>query len=379
MPQGRIEIRPVETRAGREAFIRLPGRLAAGDPTWIEPLHFERRRFLSPRHNPVFEHADVRFWLALRDGRPAGRISAQIDRLAPRADDGVPLGFFGMADAREDDVLAELFRAAESWLAQHGVQRVRGPFDLSVNQSSGLLVDGFDTPPAVMMEHHDPWLGPAIERQGYAKARDLIAYRLHVERGLPERLRRMAERSNGEARLRPLDFGRYAQEIRTVTEIFNDAWAGNWGFVPMTEAETEAMAKEMRPILPPGFVWFAEIEGRPVGFIVMIPNVNEALRGLGGRLLPTGWARLAWRLKVSGVRTARVPLMGVRREVAATILGKNLPLRLIYALEPAVRRHSLREIEISWLLEGNRPMRRLSEAIGCEPYKTYRVFEKDLA
>jgi GNAT superfamily N-acetyltransferase len=375
---GTIEVRPATSRSDREAFIRVPGQLAAGDPNWVEPLHFERRRFLSPRHNPVFEHAEIGLWLALRDGRPVGRISAQLDRLAPE-DAGVPLGFFGMADAREDDVLARLFGAAEGWLAARGVRRVRGPFDLSVNQSSGVLVEGFDTPPSVMMEHHDPWLGPAIERQGYAGAQDLVAYRLHVERGLPERLRRLSERENGAARLRPLDPKRFAEEIDTVTDIFNDAWAGNWGFVPMTEAETAAMANELRPILPPGFVQFAEIEGRAVGFIAMVPNVNEALRGLDGRLLPTGWARLLWRLKVSGVRTARVPLMGVRRDVATTMTGKNLPLRLIYALEPAVRAHRLREIELSWLLESNRPMRRLVEAIGCEHYKTYRVYQKDLA
>src|SRR5699024_4901110 len=145
------------------------------------------------------------------------------------------------------------------------------------------------------------------------------------------------------------------------------------------EAETAAMARELRPILPPGFVRIAEVEGRPVGFIAMIPNVNEAQKGLGRRLLPTGWARRLWRLKVAGVRTARVPLMGVRREIATTVLGKNLPLRLIYALEPAVRAHGLREVELSWLLEDNRAMRRLVEAIGCEPYKTYRIYGKELA
>jgi hypothetical protein len=373
-----IDIRPVENRADREAFIRLPGRLAAGDPNWVEPLHFERRRFLSPGHNPVFEHAEIRFWLALRDGRPVGRISAQLDRLASE-DAGVPLGFFGMADAREDDVLAGLFAMAESWLASRGARRVRGPFDLSINQSSGVLVEGFDTPPSVMMEHHDPWLGPAIERQGYAGAKDLIAYRLRFENGLPERLRRLAERENSGARLRPLDPKRFDDEIGLMTAIFNDAWAGNWGFVPMTEGEAAAMASELRPILPPAFVQFAEYENRTVGFIAMIPNVNEALRGLRGRLLPTGWARLLWRLKVSGVRSARVPLMGVRRDFATTILGKNLPLRLIYALEPAVHAHRLRRIELSWLLEDNRPIRRLVEAVGGEHYKTYRVYQKELA
>ncbi len=286
-----IEIVPVESKADRDAFIRLPGRLAAGDPAWIEPLRFERRQFLSPRHNPVFEHAEIRLWLARRDGEPVGRISAQLDRLAPQAD-GRPLGFFGMVDAREDVVLACLMSTAEEWLAGHGVTRVRGPFSLSINQSSGLLVDGFDTPPFVMMEHHDRWLGPAIERLGYAKVRDLVAYRLDIETGGPERLRRMAERSSAVARLRPIEKRRFAEEIATVTAIFNDAWAGNWGFVPLTEAETAAMARGLRPILPPEFVQIAEIDGRPVGFIVLVPNVNEALRGLGappaGRIFSGG-------------------------------------------------------------------------------------------
>ncbi len=256
---------------------------------------------------------------------------------------------------------------------------MRGPFNLSINQSSGVLTWGFDSPPSLMMEHNDPWLGPAIERQGYAKAADVVAYRLTAANGLPERLRRIWQRATGEATLRPLDPRRFAEEIATVTSIFNDAWAENWGFVPLTEAETAAMAAELRPILPPDFVQIAEVNGRPVAFIVLVPNVNEALRGLHGRLLPTGWARLLWRLKVAGVRTARVPLMGVRRDVAGTVLGKNLPLRLIYALEPAVRARGIREIELSWLLEDNWPMRRLVEAIGCEHYKTWRIYGKDLA
>ena len=375
---GEIVIRPVGTRADREAFLRLPGQLAAGDPNWVEPLHFERRRFLSPRHNPVFGHAEIGLWLALRSGRPVGRISAQVDRLVPGTSGG-PLGFFGMIDAREDDVLARLFETAEGWLAERGIRHVRGPFNLSINQSSGVLVWGFDSPPSLMMEHNDPWLGPAIERHGYAKACDVVAYRLKFENGLPERLRRVSERSTDKARLRPLDARRFGEEIATVTSIFNDAWAGNWGFVPLTEAETAAMAAELRPILPPDSVQIAEVEGRPVAFIVMVPNVNEALRGLNGRLWPLGWARLLWRLKVAGVRTARVPLMGVRRDVAGTILGKNLPLRLIYALEPAVHAHGIREIELSWLLEDNWPMRRLVEAIGCEHYKTWRIYSKDLS
>jgi GNAT superfamily N-acetyltransferase len=231
----------------------------------------------------------------------------------------------------------------------------------------------------VMMEHNDRWLGPAIERLGYGKARDLVAYRLYSESGLPDRLRRMAERSSAGARLRPLDKRRFADEIATVTAIHNDAWAGNWGFVPLTEAESAAMARELRPILAPEFIQIAELDGRPVAFIVLVPNVNEALRGLGGRLLPTGWARLLWRLKVAGVRSARIPLMGVLREFAGTMLGKSLPMRLIYALEPHARARGIVEIEMSWQLEDNWPARRLVEALGSRHYKTYRVYEKDLA
>jgi len=374
---GQIEVVPVRSAGDRDRFIRLPGQLADGDPAWIEPLHVERRQFLSRRHNPVFEHANIRFWLARRNGQSVGRISAQLDRLAS-AEDGEPLGFFGMVDAREDAVLERLFETAEAWLHAHGVRRVRGPFSLSINQSSGVLIEGFDTPPFVMMEHHDRWLGPAIERIGYGKARDLVAYRLDIEAGLPDRLRRLAERRSAAARLRPIDKRRFGDEIAILTSIFNDAWAGNWGFTALTEAETTAMARELRPILPAEFVQIAELDGRPVGFIVLVPNVNEALRGLRGRLLPTGWARLLWRLKVSGVASARVPLMGVTRDVAGTMLGKSLPMRLIYALEPHARARGIFDIEMSWLLEENWPVRRLIEAIGSYHYKTYRVYEKAL-
>lgn len=376
-PANRMEVREVANRRDREAFIRLPGRLAAGDPNWVEPLRLERREFLSPRRNPVFEHCEARFWLALRDGRPVGRISAQIDSLTPQ-EAGGPVGFFGMIDARDDAALSALFGAAEGWLAARGIRRVRGPFSLSVNQSCGLLVEGFDTPPYVLMEHHAPWLGPAVERQGYAKARDLVAYTLDTRKGLPERMRAAAERASAAATIRKLDPRRYDADLRAMTGVFNDAWAGNWGFVPLTEAETAAMARDLKPVLHPEFVRIAELDGEPVGFIVLLPNLNEAIADLGGRLLPFGWAKLLWRLKVRGLRTGRVPLMGVRRDVADTMLGKMLPLRLIYALQPDALARGVEELEMSWLLEDNRPVRRLIESLGSRLSKTYRIYEKDL-
>jgi GNAT superfamily N-acetyltransferase len=372
-----VEIVAVDDGRELTDFIRLPGLLARDDPAWIEPLVVERRRFLGAATNPVFEHAEVRLWLARRDGRPVGRISAQLDRLAAPVE-GRRVGFFGLVDAREDDVLTALFEAAEAWLRERGAGWVRGPFSLSINQNSGVLIDGFATPPYVMMDHHDPWLGPAIERRGYAKARDLVTYRLDIAEGLPHSLRSLAERARSRLRLRPLERRRFAEEIRTVTAIFNDAWAENWGFVPLTEAETRAMAAELKPILPDDFVQIAELDGRPVGFIVMVPNLHEAIRGLGGRLLPFGWARLLWRLKVAGARSGRVPLMGVRREIASTVLGKLVPIALIYAVARAARARGVVDVEMGWLLEDNLAVRRLIESIGSHLSKTYRVYEKPL-
>ncbi len=359
-------------------FIRLPGKLAKDDAAWIEPLWFERKQFLSPSHNRFHDHAEVCLWLAERDGQPVGRISAQVDRLAPTGPRGEKVGFFGLLAADDETTLAALMETAESWLASRDAGLVRGPFSLSINQTSGLLVQGFETPPYVMMDHHPAWLGAAVEANGYAVARDLVAYLLDTSGPLPAHQRRIAERDWPGLVVRSLDKGRYREEITTVTAIFNDAWQDNWGFSPLTEPEIEAMATDLKPILDKDLVKIAEIDGRPAAFIVLLPNVNEAIADLGGRLFPFGWARLLWRLKVRGVRTGRVPLMGVRREFAETIIGKTLPLKLIYALEARVHQRGVREIELSWLLEDNWPVRRVIESLGGWHSKTYRIYEKSL-
>lgn len=369
----------VEVDASRkEDFIRVAGDLAAGDPAWIEPLWFERRQFLSPKHNRVFDHAEVRLWLARRSGRAVGRISAQIDHLAGPGPAGEKIGFFGMIAAEDDAALGPLLKTAEDWLAGHGAALVRGPFSLSINQTSGVLVDGFETPPYVMMDHHPAWLGPAIEHHGYSPAQNLVAYLMDTSGPLPAKQRRMAVRDWPGLTVRSLDMRRYREEIVTVTTIFNDAWSDNWGFIPLTEAEIDAMATELKPILDPDLVKIAELDGEPAAFIVLLPNVNEAIADLGGRLFPFGWAKLLWRLKVKGLKTGRVPLMGVRREIADTLVGKTLPLKLIYAIEDRVHARGIDEIELSWLLEDNMAVRRVIESLGGWRSKTYRVYEKPL-
>ena len=372
-----LSITEVAGRSDMTSFIRFPGELATGDPSWIEPLHFERRRFLNPKTNPFFDHADVKLWLAKREGKTVGRVSAQIDHNMP-LHEGEKVGMFGMLDGEDSDVVSALLDASEGWLRGQGAKWVRGPFSLSINHSCGVLIDGFDTPPQVMMDHNGPQLGPAIEKNEYTKARDLLAYRLDVSKGLNDKKRSLATRQFKELNIRPLERKRFAEEIRTVMDIFNDAWGDNWGFVPLTEAETQAMAEELKPILPSDFVQIAEINGEPIGFIVLLPNINEAMRGLDGKLFPFGWARFLWRLKVKGVRSARVPLMGVRKSAANSMTGKLIPLQLIYALhEPSMSR-GVEELEMSWLLEENTAVRRFVESIGSNVYKTYRVYEKRL-
>ena len=374
-----ITIVPVRTRAELTRFIKLPIRLNAGDPNWITPLMMERAEALSPKTNPFFEHAEVQLWLAVRGGRDVGRISAQIDALAPQTP-GLKTGNFGLIAAEDDAVIFSLlFRAAEDWLRARGCVRALGPFNLSVNEEVGLLVDGFDTPPMVMMGHDPAYTGGRVEEQGYAKAKDVYAYLCDPTADLPAVVVRRVRRGLPDGvTLRELDMSRYDEEVVSLTEILNDAWSGNWGFVPTTEAETRQLAKALKPVIEKKMTLFAEIDGEPAGFIVLLPNINEAIADLKGKLLPFGWAKLLWRLKVSGVKSARVPLMGVKRKFADTMRGQLLPFHLMNAGRNASLALGYTKFEFSWVLEENMPMRRISEAMGATIYKTYRIYEKTL-
>jgi hypothetical protein len=374
-----VEIVPVTTNKELERFVRVPNRLNAGDPNWRTPLEMERMEALSPKHNPLFEHLDYQFFLAVRGGRDVGRISAQIDKLAP-VDPRAPYGYFGMIAAEDDaEVFQALFAAAEAWLKARGCVSARGPFNLSISEQSGLLVDGFDTPPMVMMDHDPAYTARRVEAQGYHKIKDLYAYISGVPeftKGVQARLKR--ELPAGMV-VRPVDMKRFDAEVKTMVGIYNDAWSENWGFTPLTDAETAYMAKSLKMILHPRLMWMVEIDGEPAAFIILLPNLNEAIRDLGGKLFPFGVAKLLWRLKVKGVSTGRVPLMGVKRKFARDHRGRMAP----FAMFDVIRREGIKAgidtVELSWILENNRPMRHLLEAMGCRIYKTYRVYEKALA
>ena len=375
---GGIRVVPVASKAELDRFIGLAMRLGAGDPNYVAPLVFERQQSLTAKGNPFFEHAEVRFWLAVRDGRDVGRISAQIDRLNPQTPEGI--GNFGMVAAEDDPaIFAALFKVAEDWLRTRGCRAALGPVNLSTNEEVGLLVEGHETPPMFMMSHDARYVAARIEEQGYGRAKDIFAYICSVKDDLPAPILRRIRKGPPEGvTLRMLDMSRFDAEVDTLTGILNDAWSGNWGFTPTTEAETKALAATLKLLIDKRLTWFAEVDGETVGFIILLPNINEAIADLKGKLFPFGWAKLIWRLKIRGVKTGRVPLMGVKRKVAGSLRGQLLPFLLIDAVAQAARKLGYARYELSWVLEDNLPMRRICDAGGAKVYKTYRLYQKAL-
>ena len=368
-----MTIVPVRSAAELKRFIRVPARLYAGDPHFVPQLEMERSDALTAR-NPYFEHAEAQYFLAVRDGRDVGRISAQIDQLVTDK----TLGQFGLIVAEDNpDTFRALFAAAEGWLRERGRMRVQGPFNLTINEETGLLIDGFNTPPMVFMSHDPPFTGARIEEQGYGKAKDLFAYHYSVDKGLPATLMRMIERYKPKGMtVRPLDLKNYDKEFDLVIDIFNDAWSQNWGFVPFTEAELKHTAKGLKPLLDPGLTAIVEMNGVPVAFGITLPNLNEIIRDFKGKLFPFNWIKLLLRLKRA--KTARCLLMGVRRNFNAGLATGLVPVLLIKCMREGALQRSIKHVELSWILEDNRPMRRIIEAMGSEHYKTYRVYEKTL-
>ncbi len=375
---GPVTLQRVQDAASRRAFVEVPWRVFASDPNWVPPLRFERLEALAPKQ-PIFKHLEWAAWVAYQDGVAVGRISAQIDQLHLEhyQDD---TGFFGFLDAIDDPTVFEaLFTAAENWLRERGMRSVRGPFSFNINQEVGLLVDGFDSKPYFMMTHARPYYGPALERLGYAKAVDMFAYLISARFEPPPVMAALFARLQRTVSIRPLDRKHTDRDLDTVCEIFNDAWSGNWGFVPFTQAEFRTIGHEMLLLIPPDFIQIAEMNGEPVAFIVLLPNVNEAIADLDGRLLPFGWLKLLARLKFGYPRTARIPLMGVRKRLHHTRLGPGLALSVVQALrEPGIRA-GIEEVEMSWILESNEAMQGIIDILGGRRTKRYRVYQRTLA
>lgn len=373
-----LEIREVSGKKAMRSFIRVPWSIYKDDPNWVPPLMVERKEAFSPKH-PYFKHARWRAWIAYRNGQPVGRISAQIDDLHLQQYD-TKTGFFGLIEAIDDDeVFTALFQTAEKWLRGEGMNEVIGPFNLSINQDLGVLIEGFDSPPYIMTGHAPAYYGASIERCGYRPAQDLLAYGLDSGTlAIPRVMQALIKRSGDRIKVRNLDLKAKSAELESMRDIFNDAWENNWNFVPFTAEEFKLIGRELLLAAPQNFIQIAELDGEDVAFIVLLPNINEAMADLDGHLFPFGWAKLIWRLKVKFPKSARLVLMGVRQKYQNTRFGPALAYMIINAVMEAGKAKGLERVEMSWILDHNHGVRNIIESVGGKITKRYRMYEKDL-
>jgi GNAT superfamily N-acetyltransferase len=375
-----LHVTQVGDRGSKKAFLQVPHTVFANDPAWIAPLFFERSQHISTKHNPFFKHASAQLFVAMKDGQPVGRISAQVDDLwLERYNDAT--GMFGFLDAVDDAaVFGALFDAAHGWLKTQGMTRSIGPFSFSINEETGLLVDGFEYPPAMMMGHAKPYYATHVENAGYEKVKDVLAYDFNVSQEPPRALARMLEkvRATGDLEIRPMSKKNLDRDLTILIDIFNDAWSENWGFVPFSKAEIEKLGQDLKMLVEEEFIAFASYKGKPCAMAVSLPDINRAAHDLNGRLLPFGWAKLLSRLKFSAPEAVRLPLMGVRKAYHGTPLGSALAIAVIEATRTYHNSRCTKRAELSWILEDNLPMRRMIEAVGGTAYKTYRVYQRDL-
>ncbi len=379
-----VNIRRVGAGATLGQFFDAAHAAQGHDPYWVAPLRLLDSRRFNPKKNPWFDHGEADFWVAEKHGKPVGRISAQVDHshLKLRRD---ATGFFGFFESIDDQSVADaLFATAAAWLRDKGMRRCLGPFSLNINEESGLLIDGFRCPPRMLMGHAQPHYAELVESAGFTKAVDMFAYLTPMDSALPVKQMKWLKRGldrNSALGVRPLDPKRIDEEIRTIVRIFNAAWAENWGFIPLTDAEVAHMASDMKMILIPELVTFATVNGEPAAMCVALPDFNELLRGLDGRMWPTGWAKLAWRIltRRSYVSGTRVPFMGVLPEYKNKPMGSLLGLLAVGALREASLKLRMPVCEMSWVLESNSQTRHSIEEIGGRIYKTYRMYEKALA
>jgi GNAT superfamily N-acetyltransferase len=371
-----VGVREVAGRADLERFLRLPWRIYAGDPNWVPPLLSDMRTALDPQKHPFYAHADVALFLARRGRDVVGRIAAVVNRAHNEFHED-RLGFFGLFECIDDQGVADaLLGTAEAWLRERGMTVVRGPMNFSTNEevcSPGVLIDGWHRPPALLMGHNPRYYAELITRADYVKSKDLLAYWLESE-ATPARLQRVYDRllRDGRVKLRSLDVRRFDEEVAVVRDIYNSAWERNWGFVPMTAAELDFMARHLKPIVEPKLCSFAEVDGEAVGFVLGLPDYNVALKHVNGRLLPFGFVKLLWyRRKIAHCRTITLGLKPGYR-------SRGLDGLLIAHLFIEARKVGIWKGECSWILEDNWDMRRGLDRIGGMPDKTYRLFEKPL-
>jgi hypothetical protein len=373
-----VEVRETPIGGNLKDFLNVVAYVYRGDPTYIRPLDLMVKDQLSKK-NPFFEHGEGTTFTAYRNGWPVGRCTAQIDRLhITRYKDDV--GFFGFFDTIDDqEVAGALMEAARRWLRDRGMKRIRGPLSLCINEELGCLIEGFDTPPMFMMPHHRPYQSGLIEKTGLTKLKDFYAWRYEVGEISARAAKATQEIEQlPEVTARHVDMKNLERDVRIVMDVFNDAWSDNWGFVPLTESELKKMASDFKLIVDPEITYIAYVDGEPAAVALALPNLNEVVRDLDGKVLPLGFAKVIWRLKVEGVKTARLIILGIRKKFRNQRKYAGLSIYLYSKMNDAGKRAGYRWGELSWTLEDNGPVNVGIKLMGGKIYKKYRLYEAKL-
>jgi hypothetical protein len=369
-----ITISPIAGKSETDRFIKFAWQIYRDYPNWVPPLLMDRRKLMDRAKNPFYQHAEAEFFLARRDGEIVGRIGAIINENHNK-EHNEKIGFFGFFECIDDQSVAdELLRTAREWVKARGATLMRGPASPSVNDEWGLLIDGFDKPQVVLMPYNPPYYSTLLEKAGLKKSKDLYAYHVHEGGFLSDKLKRVAEAviKREELTFRSLDMRRFTQEVDLIKDLYNRAWQHNWGAVPMTNAEFDALAKDLKPIVVPELVIIVEYKGEPIGFSLAIPDLNMALKyNRNGYLIP-GLVRLLWHKKK--INWARVIVLGVVRERLKTGAGSVL----FYETGKRCVENGYPHGEAGWVLEDNDPMNRAAAFMNGERYKTYRIYDYPL-
>jgi GNAT superfamily N-acetyltransferase len=371
-----VDVRPVRSRSDLMRFIRLPWRIYRNCPQWVPPLIFERKQFLSPKKNPFFEHGEAQLFIAWRGRKPVGRISAQIDHDL-NAHQGHDWGMFGFFECEDDhEAAAALLSTAEGWLRERGRGRMVGPFDFTMNDEAGVLIEGFERKPMVKQPWQHPYYQDLLEARGLQKAIDLYMWELQVDKrsSVAPMIWQVAENAEKEhgIRLRKMRKRDLKKEVRHFVDIYNAAWKDNWGFTPMRVEEFEHTAKEMKPLLSEDWMMICEKEGEVIAAALTVPDFNQAFERANGRLLPLGGIKLLW--KLPRIDQVRVGFLGVKPEYQHTGVAGLLYREHFDMAEKTPQTGG----EMGWILETNEPMNRAMEGMGGKIVKRYRVYEKDL-
>jgi hypothetical protein len=373
-----LEIRETPLGGNLKDFVEVVDYIYRDDPCHVRPLDMDIKGRLSPKH-PFWEHAEGTLFTAHRNGWCVGRCTAQIDRLhLERNHDDA--GFFGFLDTIDDaDVAKELLDAAANWLAARGMKKMRGPFMLSTNDMVGCLVEGFDTPPMIMMPHHKPYQGGLIEQAGFTKLKDAFAWKYKVGE-VPKRAQKAYDEiaAMPNVKARHADMKHLERDVRLIMQVYNDGWQDNWGFIPLTENELKKMAEELKLIVMPELTMIVEIDGEPSAVAIALPNVNEIIGDLDGKLLPIGFAKLLWRMKFERPKGGRLVILGISKRLRGQKKWGGLSAYMYVAMNKVGAQLGLTHGELSWTLEDNHPVNLGIKFMGGEVYKRYRFYERDL-